>query len=130
MARVEGRFRERRGAAALVFGLFVAGGILVLFAGTLARATEIEQEASRARAEIAALETRLESGRAEVEYMQSQPFIEQQARAAGLGTKAELPFRLPDAAPSPPPLVALGTEAAAPVAGSPFDAWLALLFGE
>ena len=68
-------------------------------------------------------------GRAEVEFMRSDPFVEQQARAAGLGSKAEQPFRLPDDAPSPPPLVALGAEAETPATGSPFDAWMMLLFG-
>jgi cell division protein FtsB len=129
MSRLAGRFRERRGAAALVFGLFVAAGILLLFAGTLARATQLEQQAVRAREEIAVLETRLELGRAEVELMRSDAFIEQQARATGLGAKAEQPFRLPDDAPSPPPLVPLGAEVSAPDAGSPFDAWMSLLFG-
>jgi cell division protein FtsB len=129
MSMLASRFRERRGAAAVVFGLFVAAGILVLFAGTLARATQLEQQAVRARAEIAALETRLELGREEVELMRSDAFVEQQARAAGLGTKTEQPFRLPDDAPSPPPLASLGAEASAPDARSPFDAWMTLLFG-
>jgi cell division protein FtsB len=129
MSMLADRFKERRGAAALVFGLFVAAGILLLFAGTLARATQLEQQAARAREEIAVLETRLELGRAEVDLMRSDAFVEQQARAAGLGTKAELPFRLPDDAPSPPPITPLGAGAPPPEAGSPFDAWMALLFG-
>src|SRR3990172_8734186 len=95
-------FLERRGAAALVFGLFVAGGLFFVFAGTLARATELEEQAARARAEVAALEARVEAGRAEVEFLKSDPFLEQQARALGYGTRAEESFRLPDDAPSAP----------------------------
>ncbi|HKZ91110.1 MAG TPA: septum formation initiator family protein [Candidatus Limnocylindrales bacterium] len=129
MSRLAGRFRERRGAAAAVFGLFVAGGVVMLFAGTLARATELEQEAARARAEIAALEARLEAGRAEVEFLKNDAFVEQQARVAGFGSKPEQPFRLPADAPSPPPVVPLGTSASDAVVSSPFDAWMALLFG-
>jgi cell division protein FtsB len=120
--------RERR-AAGVVFGLFVAGGLLVLFAGTLARATELEREAAQARAEIAALEARLESGRAEVEFMGSDAFVEQRARAEGYGARAEVPFRLPEDAPSPPPLESLGADEETPRAGSAFDAWMTLLFG-
>jgi hypothetical protein len=61
--------------------------------------------------------------------MRTDPLVEQQARAMGLGTKAEQAFRLPDDAPAPPPIPALGTEAEAASAGSPFDAWMMLLFG-
>ena len=113
----------------MVFGLFVAGGHPRLFAGTLARATELEQEAARARAEIAALETRLELGRAEVELMRSDPFVEQAGPAAGLGDEGGAALPAARDAPSPPPIVSLGAEATAPAADSPFDAWMTLLFG-
>lgn len=120
---------ERRGAAAIVFGLFVAGGVVFVFAGTLARATELEAQAAQARAEVAALEARAEVGRAEIEFMKGDAFIEQQARAAGYGQKGELRFRLPDDAPPPPPLVALGTRSDGTAAESPLEAWMELLFG-
>ena len=122
-------FLERRGAAALVFGLFVAGGLVFVFAGTLARATELEEQAARARADVAALEARVQAGRAEVEFLKSDPFLEQQARALGYGTRAEQRFRLPDDAPSPPPLTPLGASPPATAGGSPLEAWLELLFG-
>jgi len=120
---------ERRGAAAIVFGLFVAGGIVFVFAGTLARATELEAQAAQARAEIAALEARTEAGRNEIEFIKSDAFIEQQARAAGYGLKGEQRFRLPDDAPSPPAITSLGTTTGSATAGSPFEAWMELLFG-
>lgn len=120
---------QRRGAAAIVFGLFVAGGIVFVFAGTLARATELEQQAARARAEVAALEARLAAGSAEVEFLRSDRFLEQQARAVGYGEKGELPFRLPDDAPTPEAIPALGTNEAETAAAAPLDAWLELLFG-
>ena len=93
MSTCGGAFLERRGAAAIVFGLFVAGGIVFVFAGTLARATELEQEAARARAEVAALEERLAAGNAEVEFLRSDRFLEQQARVVGYGEqrRAALP---------------------------------------
>ena len=42
MSSSEGRLLERRGAAAVVFGSFVAIGIVLVFAGTLTRATELD----------------------------------------------------------------------------------------
>jgi cell division protein FtsB len=120
---------ERRGAAALVLGLFVLAGIVVVFAGTLARATELEQQAARARAEVAALEARLEAGYAEVEALRQDRFLEQQARAVGYGERGEVPFRLPEDAPSAEPIPALGWSTSSETAGAPLDAWLDLLFG-
>jgi cell division protein FtsB len=120
----------RRGsAAALVLGLFVAVGIIVVFAGTLTRATEVEEEAARARAELALLNERVEAGRAEIEFIETDRFVEQQARAAGFGTRGERAFRLPDDAPSPPPVAMLGADAEGVAASSPFEAWMELLFG-
>jgi len=75
MSILRSGFLERRGAAAIVF----------VFAGTLARATELEQEAARARAEVAALEERLAAGKAEVEFLRSDRFLEQQAAAPAAG---------------------------------------------
>lgn len=124
-----GGFPERRGAAALVFGLFVAGGLVFVFAGTLARATELEEQAARARAEVAALAARVEAGRAEVEFLKGDPFLEQQARALGYGMRAEQRFRLPDGAASPPPLAPLGASTTPAGGGTPLEAWLELLFG-
>jgi len=129
MSLLRGGLSERRGAAAIVLGLFVAGGLVFVFAGTLARATELEEQAARARAEVAALEARVVAGRAEVEFLKSDPFLEQQARAVGFGTKAEQRFRLPDDAPSPPVVEALDSGGAEPAPGSPLEAWLELIFG-
>ena len=129
MSILRNTFLERRGAAAIVFGLFVAGGIVFVFAGTLARATELEQEAARARAEVAALEERLAAGNAEVEFLRSDRFLEQQARVVGYGERGEQPFRLPEDAPSPEPIVPLGSPADRTVASAPLEAWLELLFG-
>jgi cell division protein FtsB len=129
MSTRPGGFFERRGAAAIVFGLFVALGVIFVFAGTLARATELEEQAARARAEMTALEERLEAGRSEVEFLRSDAFLEQRARAVGYGLRGEQPFRLPDDAPSPDPLTPLGTSPDELPAGSPLEAWLELFFG-
>lgn len=129
MSRQRGGLLERRGAAAIVFGLFVAAGVIFVFAGALARATELDEQAAHARAEIAALEERLEAGRAEVEFLKTDASLEQQARALGYGTRGEQPFRLPDGAPSPPPITAIGTNPSGPTSASPLEAWLELFFG-
>lgn len=119
---------QRRGAAAIVFGLFVAGGIVFVFAGTLTRATELEAEAARVRAEVAVLHGRLEAGQRELEFIESDRFVDQQARAVGFGGAGEQPFQLPADAPAPPRIVALGETDAPTLPVTPFDAWMALLF--
>jgi hypothetical protein len=123
-----GRLLERRGAAAIVFGSFVAIGIVLVFAGTLTRATELEAEAAQASADVADLRERLEAGNVELQFIETDSFREQQARAAGFGARDERYFRLPDDAPSPPPIVALGDRAAPTLPAAPFDAWMDLLF--
>jgi cell division protein FtsB len=122
-------FLERRGAAAIVFGLFVAGGVVFVFAGSLARATELEAQAAQARAEVTALEARVAAGRAEVAFLEEDAFVDQQARANGYGEQGEQRFRLPDEAPSPPAIMPLGTSDDDASGTSPLEAWLQLLFG-
>lgn len=119
----------RGSAAAIVLGLFVAVGVVVVFAGTLTRATEVEEEAARARAELALLQGRVDAGRAEIDFVETDRFVEQQARAAGFGARGERAFRLPDDAPPPPPVVMLGAGSGDAAAMSPLEAWMELLFG-
>jgi len=119
---------RRSSAAAIVLGLFVAAGIVVVFAGALTRATELEEEAARARAEIAALNGRVEAGKAEIDFIESDRFVEQQARAAGFGKQGEHAFRLPDDAPPPTPIGMLGATGEGDAAASPLEAWMELLF--
>ncbi len=78
------------------------------------------------RAEVAALQ-------GEVSRIADPRFVDQQARAYGLGTPGEIPFALAAGAPSLPPdapgsaSVRLG---AVPASRSPLDSWLDVLFGE
>lgn len=120
---------ERRSAASLVFGLFVAGGLVLVFAGTLARSTDLGAQADEARAEIAALEARVAVGREEVAFTESEPFIDQYARALGWGKRNETVFRLSEDAPSPPPITPIGISPAVGPPAAPFQAWMELLFG-
>jgi hypothetical protein len=120
---------ERRGAAAIVLGSFVAGGVVFVFAGTLTRATELEAEAARVRAEVAVLGQREDAGLAELEFIETDRFVEQQARAAGYGRPGEQAFSLPEDAPPPPRVVPLGEAGSMALPSTPFDAWMGLLFG-
>lgn len=119
---------ERRGAAALLMGLFVAGALIFVFAGTLARATELEEEAAQARAGLQALQARVDEGLAELEFIETDAFVSQAARAVGYGEEGETFFRLPADAPPAEPIPALGRSGADSSAISPFEAWLELLF--
>ncbi len=83
----EGRPWQRWGAAAIVFGLFVVGALIFVFAGTLTRAGELEREAEVKRAEVAALEARLAAGTAELEFIETDAFVRQQARANALRSR-------------------------------------------
>ena len=130
MSSSSGRLLERRGAAAIVFGLFVAMGVVIVFAGTLTRATELEAQAAQASAAVAALEERLTAGELELQFIETERFVEQEARAAGYGARDEVAFRLPDDAPSPAPISALGASRAPSLPTAPFDAWMELLFGD
>jgi hypothetical protein len=124
-----GRPLERRGAAALVLGLFVAGCLVVVFAGTLTRATELDAEAALLAAQVDELRDQYAAGQAELHFIEDDRFVEQQARAIGFGTREEEPFRLPPDAPTPPPIVPLGEDGGVAPPLTPFDAWMRLLFG-
>jgi hypothetical protein len=68
----------------------------------------------------------------ELDLVKRQAFIEQEARAYGLGTRSELPFILgPDAAPlsEDSPGSAAVRLGARPSRTAPIDIWLTLLFG-
>jgi cell division protein FtsB len=121
----------RRRAAALI-GVLLAGWIIVLFArqvgeasAATSRAERIASENTQLHADVAALE-------AEREMVGRQAFIEQQARAYGLGGPREIAFTLRAGAPPLPAdapgsaSVRLGSESQP---SSPLEVWLTALFG-
>jgi hypothetical protein len=120
---------DPRGATALVFGAFVATAVVVVFAGTLTRATELERQVALASAAVEELEGRLAAGDVELRFIESDEFVQQQARALGFGERGERAFRLPDDAPSPPPVPVLGEVAGPTLPTTPLDDWMELLFG-
>lgn len=118
-----------RRAAVVVFALFVMAGLVLVFAGSLTRSTDLEAEAARMEAEIARLEEQVAAGEAELRFIQTDAFLRWQARAEGYGEAGETRFGLAPGAPSPQPIVPLGPSRSDETARAPFDAWMDLLFG-
>jgi hypothetical protein len=116
---------------ALLLGALVAAWIVLLFARQVSdasaassRAEAMIAENSIRHAEVAGLER-------ELDRIQQRRFVLQQARAHGLGGHNEIAFTL-DADAPPLPDDAPGSAAlrvGAPVAISPLESWLRLLFG-
>ncbi len=116
---------------------WVASGVLsvwivVLFARQVGDASAATGRADKIRESNVALATDVEARRRELELIQKQTFIVEQARAYQLGRPRERPFTL---APDAPPLgedapgsasLRLGARDATT---SPLDSWLSLLFG-
>ena len=122
---------SRRRLAFLAAGL-VTAWIVVAFARQVGEASAattrlegLEASNTRLAAQVSALQR-------EYELIQRQAWIEQQARAYGLGGRRDVPFALAAGAPSLPPdapgsaAVRLGAE---PDRTTPLESWLTLLFG-
>jgi hypothetical protein len=119
---------ERRGALAVV-GLALVGWLGFVFAGTLGRADDLDAQALAARAQVEALEARLELGRAEVDFVGSDAFVEQGARTLGWGEEGELAFELDADAPAPAPVPLLGALPEEGPAEGPLEALVRILRG-
>jgi cell division protein FtsB len=121
-----------RRRAAWVLAAIVSIWIVVVFARQVGDAGAATGRADRLRAENAVLVSQVDALSKELDVVQRQAFIEQQARAYGLGGARERPFTLgPGASPLPADApgsasVRLGAQTASI---SPLDAWLDLLFG-
>ena len=117
---------------ALVLGALVAAWVLLLFAQQVGQATGAAAKADSMRASNGALTANVTALKSELDLIQRQAFVEQQARAYRLGTPREIPFTLADNAPPLPPDapgsagVRLGAAAEQP---SPLEQWMRLLFG-
>lgn len=120
----------RRRMAALV-GVLLAAWIVIVFARQVSEASaatgraESMVEANAVRGdEIARMER-------ELEQIQRQPYVLQQARAFGLGGPREIPFTLaadaPSLAPDAPGSAAVRLGATGSI--SPLERWLTILFG-
>lgn len=129
MSSLRGGWLHGRRAAALVFGLFVVVGLVLVFSGTVARSTDIEAEKARLQSEIERLEARVAAGAEELTFLETEAGVRWLARVQGFGQPNEELFALPANAPSPQPLVPLGGDLQHGQTRAPIDAWLDLLFG-
>lgn len=125
-----GRVNRARGYVALALAVLVGAWLVMVFGRSLGELNEATARAAEVRAETVAIEARLEALRREAELAQTDEFMAMQARAFGMGRAGELAFALEPGAPSPPPVVPLGSESREAGAATPLDAWLELLLGD
>jgi cell division protein FtsB len=106
--------------------------VVIVFARQVGEASTAAARVDRVTQENARLVADNEALQREAALIQRQAFIDQQARAYGLGSSRERPFRL---APGAPPLAADAPGSAALRLGAddrretPLESWLSLLFG-
>jgi cell division protein FtsB len=120
----------RRMAVAL--GILLAVWIVLMFARQVGDAAAASTHADALVISNAEQASRVAALSRELQQIQRQRYIDQEARAYGLGKPREIAFTLDPNAPSLPPdapgsaSVRLGSEIDD---GSPLDHWLTLLFG-
>ena len=117
---------------AWLLGAIVVAWIVVVFARQMGDAASIAAEADRARVDNAAETADVAALQRELDLVQRQTYVQQQARGIGLGGPKDHAFVIaPDA--SPLPATAPGSAAvrlgAPPIDHSALDSWLELLFG-
>lgn len=116
----------------MILGSILAVWIIIVFARQVGDASAASTRAEAIATANEALRHDIAAYRRELEFIQRQEYILQQARGYGLGTAQEVPFSL---AADAPPLPADAPGSAAVRVGaptdrpSPLDRWLELLFG-
>ncbi len=115
-----------------MIGALIAVWVVIVFARQVGAASAATARAEQMATDNAALTTQVDAMARELDQIQRPGFIQQEARAYGLGNRKEIAFAL---APDAPPLaddapgsasVRLGSEEARV---RPLDRWLTLLFG-
>lgn len=126
---IAGLTRRRVGWAAVALATL---WIVLSFAGQASEAARAADRAVQEQTTNEALAAHVAALRDELNLVQTQRWVLQQARAYGLGSKSERPFEIaadaPSIAPDAPgsPARRLGSVVERP---SPVDAWLEALFG-
>ncbi|GEM_PF-389920 len=121
-----------RRRVAWVLAAIVSVWIVFVFARQVADAGAAGDRASHLRLQNAGLASQVEDLQKELDLVQRQAFVEQQARAFGLGARGERPFTLDSGAvalPADAPGSAAVRLGARSSRSSPLDSWLELLFG-
>jgi cell division protein FtsB len=115
-----------------ILGAMLAVWIVVVFARQVGDASAAAARVDQMHVDNASLATEVAALTRELDQIKRQRFIEQEARAHGLGSAKEVAFTLAEDAPPLPEdapgsasvrLGALGSEV------TPLDRWLTLLFG-
>ena len=120
-----------RRRAAIVLGALLAAWIIILFARQVSEASAATGRAEAMVADNAARQVEITDLEGELDRIQEQRFVLQQARGYGLGGPKEIAFTLAAGAPV---LAADAPGSAAQRVGarvsvSPLERWLTLLFG-
>jgi hypothetical protein len=93
----------------MVVGAAIVGAWLVIvFAGIVSRADELEATADQERRTRDMLMIQADLVQKEIDFVRSDAFVQQAARQLGLGERGERAFRLPGDAPTPAPIAPLG----------------------
>lgn len=124
------RFKLTRAHLVAVVITVVALWVVLSFGRTITAlnsATDREQQLADETTQLAA---QLEASQRELALVQTDGFQAHQARAFGIGRPAEVNFSLEPGAPSPEPVIALGSEGNRAAPQTPLDAWLRLLFDD
>ncbi len=120
-----------RRRAAILLGALLAGWIIILFARQVSEASAATGRAETMVADNAARRSEIAGLERELQRIQQQRFVVQQARGYGLGGQKEIAFSLAANAPSLPPDApgSAGVRVGAGSSGTPLESWLTLLFG-
>jgi cell division protein FtsB len=123
-------FTRRR--VAIAVAAVVTAWVVIVFARQISEGAEAATRAEQAAAENVQLQGEVTALQHELALVERPEFVEQQARAYGLGTDKEVPFGL---GPDAPALTEDAPGSAAQALGSdqdhrtPLETWLSLLFG-
>ncbi|MGI8929045.1 MAG: hypothetical protein ACR2H0_06245 [Candidatus Limnocylindrales bacterium] len=124
------RFRPGRSHIGLLVVIVVAFWVVLGFARTMTQLNAATERRVVLTAETTALTAQVDAAHRELVLIQTDGFQALQARAFAIGAPGEIAFALEAGAPSPVPVVPLGSEGAATDPQTPLDAWLKLLFGD
>lgn len=124
------RFRPGRSHFGLIVVAVIAFWVVLGFARTMTELNAATERRAGLTAETAALTAQVDAAHRELELIQTDGFQALQARAFAIGAPGEIAFALEVGAPSPVPVVPLGSEGAAAEPQTPLDAWLRLLLGD
>ena len=112
-----------------VGGVILTVWLVVIFGRAVADSNALSQRQAQEAAINAQLRAQVDQGRAEIDFIKTDPFLQFEARAVGMGGSGERAFALEPNAPSPPPLTPLGSDRPPTETTTPIEDWLHLLFG-